>query len=163
MKLGLLAIVEGLRSEGGLTRFISTFEKARYFFGGGCPIQEINKRVVWDTMLLFRVWKYPTNFSMTSFLCPPPRGVGSKIFNAKLQVQGPNLELTLLSHSNNNNNKNKRMALSVWHQTKRAITKLRSYLHKLRPSFNWSLTLKTKSCFQTFCFLRDKSEISFNA
>ena len=47
----------------------------------------------------------------------------------KLQEEGPNLELTLLSHSNNNKNNNrfsKIMALSGRNQTTRAIAKLRS-------------------------------------
>ena len=50
-------------------------------------------------------------------------------------MQGPNLELTLLSHSNNkNNNKNKNKnnknknpqetVLSVWNQTTRGMAKL---------------------------------------
>ena len=49
----------------------------------------------------------PDPFPFDKQNCPTRRyfyGVYLRLFIVKLQVQGPNLELTLLSHSNNNNN-----------------------------------------------------------
>ena len=83
-------------------------------------------------------------FKMTleSFFTAKRGDISHAVFGiVKLQVQGPNLELTLLSHSNNNknnknnnkknkNNKNKnhkfskKMVLSVRNQTTRVMAKL---------------------------------------